>query len=327
MRCTWRSAALLAVLVQTLLIAAPTASAGHGWPAALALADSPEQNLLESTNDSRAATGLPALAWNPDLADDAEAQAKRMADSDQLYHTEDLASVTTGWTRLGENVGFGASVGVVHDAFMASSGHRANVLGEWDSIGVGVAVDGSLVWVSVIFMESASPSGAFSDDDGSTHEEAINRLAAAGVTHGCGSGNYCPEEPVIRAEMASFLARALGLSDPGDDAFSDDEGSVHEGAINAVAKAGITLGCAAGRFCPEAVVTRAEMASFLARALGLGDPGTDAFTDDDGSLHEGAIDAIAGAGVTYGCGTGRYCPDQPVTRAEMASFLVRAFDL
>jgi hypothetical protein len=319
--------ALLVLLLQTLLIAAPPASAGNGWQSALAMADSPEQNLLESTNASRTAAGLPALAWHPDLADDAEAQAQRMADSGQLYHTEDLASVTTGWTRLGENVGFGASVGVVHDAFMASSGHRGNVLGEWDSIGVGVAVDGSLVWVSVIFMESISSSGAFSDDDGSTHEEAINRLAAAGVTHGCGSGLYCPEDPVTRAEMASFMARALGLPDPGSDAFSDDDGSVHEGAIDAVAKAGITLGCAAGRFCPETAVTRAEMASFLARALGLGDPGTDIFADDDGSLHEGAIDAIAGVGVSNGCGTGRYCPGQPVTRAEMASFLVRAFDL
>jgi hypothetical protein len=69
------------------------------------------------------------------------------------------------------------------------------------------------------------------------------------------------------------------------------------------------------------------MASFLARALGLGDPGTDVFNDDDGSPHEGAIDAIASAGVSNGCGAGSYCPEQPVTRAEMASLLVRAFDL
>jgi Cysteine-rich secretory protein family/S-layer homology domain len=315
------------LLLQTVLIAAPTASAGQGWPTTLAMVGSAEQNLLALTNDARAAAGLPDLVWHPDLADDAEAQAQRMADSDQLYHTEDLAAVTTGWTRLGENVGFGASVSVVHDAFMASSDHRENLLGEWDSIGVGVVVDGSLVWVSVIFMESVASSGAFSDDDGSTHEEAINRLAAAGVTNGCGSGRYCPGEPVTRAEMASFLARALGLGDPGIDAFADDNGSVHEWAIDAVAEAGITLGCASGRYCPESVVSRAEMASFLARALGLGDPGTDVFNDDDGSPHEGAIDAIAGAGVTNGCGAGRYCPEQPVTRAEMASLLVRAFDL
>ncbi len=315
------------VLLQTLLIAAPMASAGHGWPSALALADSPEQHLLDLTNDSRAAEGLPDLVWHPDLADDAEAQAQRMADADQLYHNTDLSSVTTGWASLGENVGFGSSVGVVHEAFMASTGHRDNVLGGWDSIGVGVVADGGLVWISVVFMESLTPSGAFTDDDGSTHEAAINRLAASGVTNGCGAGIYCPEDPVTRGEMASFLARALGLGDPGRDAFADDDGSVHEWAIDAVAKAGITLGCATGRFCPEENVSRAEMASLLARALDLGDPGTDVFTDDDGSPHEGAIDAIAAAGVTNGCGTARYCPDQPVTRAEMASFLVRAFDL
>ena len=315
------------VLLQTLLIAAPTASAGHGWLSSLALADSPEQHLLELTNDSRAAAGLPDLVWHGDLADDAEAQAQRMADSDQLYHIPDLASVTTGWASLGENVGFGGSVDAVHDAFMASTGHKDNVLGGWDSIGVGVVTDGGVVWISVIFMKSLTPSGAFTDDDGSTHEDAINRLAASGVTNGCGAGVYCPEDPVTRAEMASFLARALGLADPGRNAFSDDDGSVHEWAIDAVANAGITMGCATGRFCPEESVSRAEMASFLARALDLGDPGTNVFKDDNGSLHEGAIDAIAGAGVTNGCGTGRYCPEQPVTRAEMASFLVRAFDL
>ena len=194
-----------------------------------------------------------------------------MADSGQLYHRgSGLGHFQLDPTRRERRVW---RVGR-HGPRRLHGLERAppNVLGEWDSIGVGVAVGGSLVWVSVIFMESVSPSDAFTDDDGSTHEEAINRLAAAGVTNGCGSGLYCPEEPVTRAEMASFLARALGLSDPGDDAFSDDDGSVHEGAI----------GGSQGRdhlgVCRRAVLSGGSGhgsgdGQFLARALGLGDPG------------------------------------------------------
>ena len=105
-------------------------------------------------------------------------------------------------------------------------------------------------------------------------------------------------------------------------AFIDDDDSTHEPMIEAVAAAGITQGCAAGRYCPDDAITRAQMATFLDRALDLPD-GPDAFDDDDGNIHEGAINAIAAAEVTLGCGTGTYCPDNPVSRAEMASFLAR----
>ena len=72
------------------------------------------------------------------------------------------------------------------------------------------------------------------------------------------------------------------------------------------------------------------MASFLARALRLGDAPPAGFTDlDPAGVHTGDIHALAAAGVTAGCAADplRYCPDQPVTRAQMASFLARALDL
>ena len=177
------------------------------------------------------------------------------------------------------------------------------------------------------------PGGPFSDDDGSVHEASINALAAAGVTAGCGAGEglYCPADPVLRAQMASFLVRALGLPEAGEDFFSDDDGSVHEASINALAAAGVTAGCGAGEglYCPADPVLRAQMASFLVRALGLPEAGEDFFSDDDGSVHEASINALAAAGVTAGCGAGEglYCPADPVLRAQMASFLVRALDL
>ncbi len=96
----------------------------------------------------------------------------------------------------------------------------------------------------------------------------------------------------------------------------------------------ITLGCNPPEntlFCPEDPVTRGEMAAFLTRALNLSDPGAgDWFTDDDTSVFEADIDRAAQAGIVKGCdppANTMACPDDPITRQQMASFLVRAFDL
>lgn len=158
--------------------------------------------------------------------------------------------------------------------------------------------------------------------------DAIEWLVANDITRGCTTDGaaFCPDADVTRAQMASFLARALGLPSSDLDSFTDDDGSTHEAAIEAVAAAGITLGCDTERFCPDDVVTRAQMASFLARALGLVPTTDHGFADVDGGPHAGNIGAIAADGITLGCdvdGT-RYCPDVGVTRGQMAAFLFRA---
>jgi hypothetical protein len=107
----------------------------------------------------------------------------------------------------------------------------------------------------------------FDDDDGTLFERDINRLAAAGITGGCATRRYCPNSTVSRDEMASFLTRAFGLPQTSTDFFTDDNMSIHEASINRLAAAGITGGCAAGRYCPKADVTREQMAGFLDRAL------------------------------------------------------------
>ena len=112
----------------------------------------------------------------------------------------------------------------------------------------------------------------FMDDDDSPFEAEIDALAVASIASGCGNGIFCPERDVTRGEMASFLVRAFvgdGEFDPPPDAFGDDAGSVHEQDINRLASLGITRGCGVDSFCPHAAVTRAEMASFLTRAMGL----------------------------------------------------------
>jgi Subtilase family/S-layer homology domain len=117
------------------------------------------------------------------------------------------------------------------------------------------------------------------------------------------------------------LAWALNspYTDVGPSSFYDD--------ILFLAREGITTGCTATRFCPKASVTRGEMATFLDRALDLPDSSEDHFSDDGGNTHEDSINAIAQAGIASGCGGGRFCPSRVVTRAEMASFLVAAFDV
>ena len=176
---------------------------------------------------------------------------------------------------------------------------------------------------------SVSP---FADDDGSPHEYNIWAIAEGGVTRGCDPGDpsrYCPTAPVARGQMAAFLARALNLHvDPNEpDRFRDIAGNPHRGAINAVAREGITGGCNADGtlFCPANAVTRDQMASFLARGFDL-PPGADQrYTDVPGnSPHRDAINRVATRGITAGCAPDRYCPRDLVTRGQMASFLARA---
>ena len=108
----------------------------------------------------------------------------------------------------------------------------------------------------------------FTDIGGSQFESDIVWLAAAGVTNGCANGYFCPGATVSREQMASFLARALHLPATSNDYFTDDEQSIHEGAINSLRAAGYTTGCTETTFCPSDPVTREQMAAFLHRAFG-----------------------------------------------------------
>src|SRR5690606_15552614 len=106
-------------------------------------------------------------------------------------------------------------------------------------------------------------------------EDDINALREAGVTQGRDDGTYGAEDPVNRGQMAAFLNRAFVQADGGDaDSFDDDDDdSIFESDIEAIAAVGITVGCNPPdntEYCPERNVTRAEMATFLARALGIG---------------------------------------------------------
>ena len=171
----------------------------------------------------------------------------------------------------------------------------------------------------------------------------VERLYEAGITGGCATNplRYCPEGTVTRAQMAVFLLRgihnaAYNPPSAGSSTGFADVPLAYWAAswIKQLATEGITGGCGSGAYCPEAPVTRAQMAIFLLRskygaayAPPAAGSGT-GFTDVPTTYWAAAwIKQLVAEGITAGCGTGTYCPEAPVTRAQMAVFLVRTFNL
>ena len=180
----------------------------------------------------------------------------------------------------------------------------------------------------------AAGAEGFSDvGEGDVHAPAIDALTDQGVFTNteCGDGLFCPDDPINRWVMAVWLVRVLGdePTTTGTSRFADvDASEWWSPYAEELADRDITTGCQTGplRYCPDDSVTRAQMASFLARAFALEAAAPAGFADTGGDTHEANIDALAAAGITTGCKTNplRYCPDQPVTRAQMATFLHRA---
>lgn len=117
----------------------------------------PSADLLSMVNQARASQGLAGLLLQPDLAAIAQSHSGTMASEGILRHNPNLATATTNWSSLGENVGYGGSVRQVFDAFMASPGHRANILGNYQDIGLGVVAAGGLVWITQVFRTPIVP--------------------------------------------------------------------------------------------------------------------------------------------------------------------------
>jgi hypothetical protein len=114
---------------------------------------------------------------------------------------------------------------------------------------------------------------AFDDLEGHLFENAVDKIVTAGIGFGCTKSSFCPDQPLLRDEMAELLVRAFGYENPDQtDFFIDDDGNQFEDSINRLAYARITVGCnppGNDRFCPDRELSRAEMATFFVRALGL----------------------------------------------------------
>jgi uncharacterized protein YkwD len=152
------------VLLASLLVALVAAPA-H------AQASAEEQQFMAVTNQARAAAGLPPLQDDQAAANVARSWAQSMASSGVLQHNPNLASqinsqVTTQWQRIGENIGYGPDVNSIQNAFLNSPPHKANILGDYNRVGIGTARDGSgRLWVTLDFVNgpplmNSNPFGA-----------------------------------------------------------------------------------------------------------------------------------------------------------------------
>ena len=168
------------------------------------------------------------------------------------------------------------------------------------------------------------------------HDDILT-IATAGITGGCGGGNYCPTSPVRRDQMAVFLLKAEHGSSylppactgvfadvPCPSSFAD--------WVEQLATEGVTSGCGGGNYCPAGSVTRAQMAVFLLKSSQGSSyappPATGVFGDVPvGSFGADFIEDLYSRGITGGCSASPllYCPAATVLRQQMATFLVRTF--
>ncbi len=186
---------------------------------------------------------------------------------------------------------------------------------------------------TVLFSDVPTPSV-----DPTSHYNAINLLAQYGVTEGCAEGDYCPNDDVTRAEMAVFIIRSIF----GGNNFSYSQTPYFADVaptdfgfqwIQAMYELGITKGCGPDPnggvdYCPNASVTRIEMAVFIIKArLGatanFNYPSTPYFTDvPSTNVDFEYVQRMKMDGITAGCTATTYCPDNSVTRDEMAQFIM-----
>lgn len=240
--------------------------------------------------------------------------------------TTHYAHMTNIVVTRGQQVALGAPLGLVGSEGNATGPHLHYVQQQY-GINQGTRFNGANFtatntpqWLTSRNCPDSTP---FADTVDSPHRPDVAWVHQQGITLGCAVDQYCPKDAVTRDQMASFLARYLSLPSTSVDFFTDDQTSIHQADINRIAAAGITTGCGGGRYCPTSVVTRDQMASFLARALDLPAATRDYFGDDNGSPHEADINRLAQAGITNGCSGGLYCPTAAVTREQMASLLAR----
>lgn len=153
MRINKRWLALLLTVALTLMGLGVSASADSGM----------EGQFLSKINASRASAGLAPLKMSGSLSNYARGHSGKMADSGGIYHSsssELRSAAGSGWSKIGENVGRGPSVDGLHTAFMNSSGHKANILGGYDTAGVGAVTTDGYIYVTVVFVNYGSGGGS-----------------------------------------------------------------------------------------------------------------------------------------------------------------------
>lgn len=192
--------------------------------------------------------------------------------------------------------------------------------------------------------DAVAPPAPIADRDAISpvHIPSVDCLFAQGIAVGHMDNTYGPFEMATRGQMATFIVNALRaagyeLPPPAEVGFTDIEGNTHEDNIQILARIGVTNGTTPTTYSPMELVRRDQMASFLVQAaeFAFGTEGFEAievgnlFSDvTPANVHYEDIQSGAHVlGLVDGRANGMYNPDEPVTRQQMASFLVRLVDL
>jgi hypothetical protein len=333
-----------AVLLGTLVAGAGPAGASTGIDS--------ERYAFCRMNEERRARGLAPLAWDSAIADTSRSWSRHMASVDRLFHDPSFGSIlfslVPGASHVAENVGFtsGSDDGM-HDAFMRSDGHRANMLrATANRVGVGAVRDSrGRLWITHRFVtgpavanpDTCAEGSAAAANPGRTpfrdvpggayYEDAVLWAVGRDVTTGTTSTTFSPNSPVTRAQMGAFLWRAKGRPAPTAARFSDvPAGAYYTDATSWMRGAGMRAACATDRYCPSITAARADIVMWLWQAAGSPDRGTNhGFSDvPAGAYYERAVTWAKATGVTTGATATTFAPMTSVTRAHAVTFLWRA---
>ena len=177
--------------------------------------------------------------------------------------------------------------------------------------------------------EKSDAGNDFADvPDSAYYFDAVKWAAEKNITKGTAAKIFSPDKTCTRAEIVTFLWRAAGSPEvKSEGSFSDvSADSYYAKAVAWAAENGITSGTGNGKFNPDAVCTRVQAVTFLCRAVGREAAYNGTFSDVSSSAYyAGAVAWASANGVTEGVGNGRFAPDASCTRAQIVSFLYRAY--
>ena len=249
---------------------------------------------------------------------------------------------TTIQLQLNHNGPFGMSLNLSVDLGKKHDGLYANLYiynpksGELEFQSAGMISGGKASWVFdhasdyaiVIDKESHEPMTFTDVPDSAYYAEAVNWAVAKKITGGVGNGLFAPNDPCTRAQIVTFLWRAAGspvvnyamnMTDVAEDAYYGE-------AVRWALSEGITTGTGDGKFSPDATCNRAQSVTFLFRAIGKIVDSKAEFSDVlTDSYYANAVAWAVENGITNGIGDGLFGPDNSCTRAQIVTFLFRAY--
>lgn len=187
----------------------------------------------------------------------------------------------------------------------------------------------SKVEINVAFVKEVETS-LFSDVSTSAYYyETVKWAQEKGITGGVGNGLFGPNQPCTRAQIVTFLWRAAGSPAPKNmSSFADiPADAFYAKAVAWAVENGITSGTSDGKFSPDATCTRAQSVTFLYRASGApAVSGSAAFSDVVAdAYYASAVKWAEKSGITGGIGGGLFGSDNNCTRAQIVTFLFRAY--